>query len=201
MKSSGPGPKPARPPAGANLSTLPQAAIRAPQTARTAAVAIVALGSNCGDSPTLVHAAMDRLAAFSLTPPRRSSLWRSAPVDCPPGSPWFVNAVVALTPLPGETPESLLDKLLALERAFGRRPKRVLNEPRPLDLDLIVFGAERRATPRLTLPHPRAAERRFVLAPLAEIAPDLQPPGWPAPVRRLLEQLPAGEVVERLVPA
>lgn len=164
-------------------------------------VVIVALGSNCGDSPALIRAAMDRLEAWSAAPLRRSSLWRSAPVDCPPGSPWFVNAAVALAPRPGETPESLLDKLLALERAFGRRPKQVLNEPRPLDLDLIAFGAERRATPHLTLPHPRAARRRFVLAPVAEIAPDLRPPGWPAPAAVLLGKLPPGEVVERLGPA
>ncbi len=144
---------------------------------------------------------MDRLEALSAAPLRRSSLWRSAPVDCPPGSPWFVNAAVALTPRPGETPESLLDKLQALERAFGRRPKQVRNEPRPLDLDLIAFDAEQRATPRLTLPHPRAAVRRFVLAPLAEIAPDFQPPGWPAPAAVLLGQLPPGEVVELLAPA
>jgi len=166
-----------------------------------AAVAIVALGSNCGDSPALIRAAMDQLEALSAAPLRRSSLWRSAPVDCPPGSPWFVNAAVALAPRPGETPESLLDKLQALERAFGRRPKQVLNEPRPLDLDLIAFGTERLATPRLTLPHLRAATRRFVLAPVAEIAPDLRPPGWPAPAAVLLGQLPPGEVVERLGPA
>lgn len=144
---------------------------------------------------------MDRLEAFSAAPLRRSSLWRSAPVDCPPGSPWFVNAVVLLKPYPGETPESLLEKLQALECEFGRRPKQVLNEARPLDLDLIAFGAEQRSSERLTLPHPRAAVRRFVLAPLAEIAPDFRAPGWPAPAAALLEQLPAGETVERLGPA
>jgi 2-amino-4-hydroxy-6-hydroxymethyldihydropteridine diphosphokinase len=162
---------------------------------------VIALGSNLGDSATLVRAAMERLGAFSAAPLRRSSLWRSAPVDCPPGSPWFVNAVVLLKPHPGETPESLLEKLQALEREFGRRPKQVLNEARPLDLDLIAFGTVQRATERLTLPHPRAAARRFVLAPLAEIAPDFCAPGWPAPAAVLLAQLPAGETLERLGPA
>lgn len=161
-------------------------------------LAFVALGSNLGDSPALVRAAMDRLEAWSAAPLRRSSLWQSSPVDCPPGSPVFVNAAVALTPLPGETPESLLDKLLALELAFGRRPKTVLNEPRPLDLDLIAFGGEQRSGPRLALPHPRAHSRRFVLEPLVEIAPDLCPPGWPVPAAVLLRNLISPEVLTRL---
>jgi 2-amino-4-hydroxy-6-hydroxymethyldihydropteridine diphosphokinase len=111
-------------------------------------------------------------------------------VDCPPGSPPFLNAVVGFHPRPGETPESLLARLQALEREFGRRPKQLLNEPRPLDLDLIAFGAEVRATPQLTLPHPRAHLRRFVLEPLAEIAPGLVLPGQQASVAKLLATLP-----------
>jgi len=75
-------------------------------------------------------------------------------VDCPPGSADFVNAVVALIPRAEETPESLL-KIASNGREFGRAPKKVLNEARPLDLDLIVFGDERRATRELILPHPR----------------------------------------------
>ncbi len=161
-------------------------------------LAFIALGSNLGDSPALVRAAMDRLEAFSAVSLLRSSLWQSSPVDCPPGSPGFVNAVVALTPLPGETPESLLEKLQALELEFGRRPKTVLNEPRLLDLDLIAFGGEQRNGPRLTLPHPRAHSRRFVLEPLAEIAPDLCPPGWPAPAAVLLRNLISPTVLTRL---
>ena len=122
-------------------------------------LAIVALGSNVGDSPGILRRAMERLAEISVQPLVKSSLWQTTPVDCPPGSPPFVNAVVALTPGEGETPESLLAKLLALEKEFGRRPKQVLNEPRRLDLDLIAFGQETRLTPGLTLPHPRAIER------------------------------------------
>jgi len=130
---------------------------------------------------------MDRLEQYSAAPLKRSSLLETAPVDCPPGSPNFVNAVVALEPLPGETPESLLDRMQALEREFGRVPKTVLNEPRPLDLDLIAFGSERRCTDRLILPHPRAYLRRFVLEPLAEIAPELLLPGHTQTVGQLFK--------------
>jgi 2-amino-4-hydroxy-6-hydroxymethyldihydropteridine diphosphokinase len=119
-------------------------------------------------------------------------------VDCPPGSPVFINAVVRLAPLKGETPESLLGKLQALEREFGRRPKQVLNEPRPLDLDLIAFNNEVRSGPELVLPHPRAHLRRFVLAPLAEIAPSLILPGQQKSVRELLSALRTDEVLEKL---
>jgi len=102
-----------------------------------------------------------------------------------------------LVPRLEETPETLLDTLQAIERAFGRRPKAVLNEPRPLDLDLIAFGEETRATPRLVLPHPRACRRRFVLEPLAEVAPDLVLPGQKLAVRDLLACLRSAEVVRR----
>jgi 2-amino-4-hydroxy-6-hydroxymethyldihydropteridine diphosphokinase len=110
----------------------------------------------------------------------------------------FVNAVAGLAPGAGETPESLLEKLRALEKEFGRRPKAVLNEPRPLDLDLIAFGNETRATEALTLPHPRAHQRRFVLAPLAEIAPGLILPGQTKTVSQLLGELTSAEAVRKL---
>jgi 2-amino-4-hydroxy-6-hydroxymethyldihydropteridine diphosphokinase len=109
-----------------------------------------------------------------------------------------VNAVVGLIPPVGETPEALLAKLQALEKTFGRAPKKILNEPRPLDLDLIAFGGEIRKSPALTLPHPRAHLRRFVLQPLSEIAPDLVLPGQAESVLQLLAELPAGESVEKM---
>ena len=102
-----------------------------------------------------------------------------------------MNAAVALTLRPGETPESLLAKLQALEKEFGRRPKVVLNEPRPLDLDLIAFGGEVRNTPELILPHPRAHLRRFVLQPLGEVAPEFVLPGQTRTVAELLQSLGA----------
>ena len=141
---------------------------------------------------------MVELEKFSDEPLARSSLWETAPVDCPPGSPMFVNAVVGLQPRPDETPESLLTKLRALELKFGRKPKSVLNEPRPLDLDLIAFASEIRNTPNLLLPHPRAHQRRFVLQPLSEIAPELILPGQLRTVTQLLQQLPAGEKISKL---
>jgi 2-amino-4-hydroxy-6-hydroxymethyldihydropteridine diphosphokinase len=152
--------------------------------------ALIALGSNLGDSISLIHEALDRLQEFSDSPIEKSSLWRTTPVDCPPGSPPFVNAAVALVPLSDETPESLLSKLQALEKEFGRKSKVVLNEPRPLDLDLIAFGNEVRNTPELRLPHPRAHLRRFVLQPLNEIAPAFLLPGQTRTVRELLNALP-----------
>lgn len=161
-------------------------------------LAVIALGSNLGDSAQLLHDAMDRLQAFSEKPLRCSSLWQTAPVDCPPGSPAFVNAVVALVLREDETPESLLAELQMLEKEFGRAPKLVLNDPRPLDLDLIAFGSEVRATPSLTLPHPRAHLRRFVLAPLAEVAPDFVLLGQTQTVAELLAVLPSEESARRL---
>jgi 2-amino-4-hydroxy-6-hydroxymethyldihydropteridine diphosphokinase len=152
-------------------------------------LAIVALGSNLGDSRQRVVRAMDQLQALSAEPVLRSSLWQTTPVDCPPDSPHFVNAVVGLVPLVGETPESLLAKLQAIEREFGRQPKRVHNEPRPIDLDLITFGSETRATKDLVLPHPRAHLRRFVLEPLNEIAPEVVLPGQTGAVHELLNAL------------
>jgi 2-amino-4-hydroxy-6-hydroxymethyldihydropteridine diphosphokinase len=141
---------------------------------------------------------MERLQAFSDEPLAKSSLLETTPVDCPPGSPNFVNAVVGLVPRSSETPESLLAKLQQLESEFGRTAKKVMNEARPLDLDLIVFANEVRSTAGLTLPHPRAHLRQFVLQPLAEIAPDLVLPGQGAPVSLLLRQLTSGEIVRKL---
>ena len=158
----------------------------------------IALGSNLGDSPSLVRAAILQLQTLSDQPLTKSALWQSTPVDCPAGSPPFINAVVGLTPGAGETPESLLAKLQALEAEFGRQPKKMLNEPRPLDLDLLAFGSQTRSTPGLVLPHPRAHLRRFVLAPLNEIAPDLLLPGQTKPIHELLAELRTEEVLIRL---
>ncbi len=163
-----------------------------------APVAYIALGSNVGDSPSILRRAMDQLALLSRKPLLRSSLWQTTPVDCPPGSPTFVNAVVALYPLPDENSWSLLTKMLALEKDFGRRPKQVLNEPRRLDLDLIAFGDEISTRPELVLPHPRAHERRFVLQPLSEIAPNLILSGHRRTVAQLFAALVSKEISVRL---
>jgi 2-amino-4-hydroxy-6-hydroxymethyldihydropteridine diphosphokinase len=161
-------------------------------------LAIVALGSNLGDSTKIVLDALARLQSFSDMPVLKSSLWQTSPVDCPPDSPKFVNAVAGFVPRKDETPESLLKKLRELETEFGRKPKTVLNEPRPLDLDLIAFGNEIRNSPELILPHPRTHLRRFVLQPLSEIAPDFVLPGQEKNVAQLLAELPQNETVTRL---
>jgi 2-amino-4-hydroxy-6-hydroxymethyldihydropteridine diphosphokinase len=102
-------------------------------------LAFIALGSNLGDSRKILGDAFGRLQQFSRAPILKSSLWQTTPVDCPPDSPTFLNAVAGFIPRKEESPESLLKKLQALEKEFGRRPKKILNEPRPLDLDLIAF--------------------------------------------------------------
>lgn len=163
-------------------------------------IAMIALGSNLGHSVRNVLEAMDRLQTLATAPLLRSSLYQTLPVDCPPGSPRFINAVVGLPPAANESPESLLEKLQALEHSFGRQPKKVLNEPRPLDLDLIAFGREVRATQQLTLPHPRAHQRRFVLQPLSELAPELVLRGQTRTVRQLLESLPPDDSLQKLPP-
>ena len=149
----------------------------------------IALGSNLGDSAQILRNALAQLQKTSRAPVLKSSLWQTSPVDCPPDSPKFLNAVIALTPRAAETPESLLEKLQSLEKEFGRTAKKILNEPRPLDLDLIAFGNEVRNSPHIILPHPRAYARRFVLQPLNEIAPDLVLPGQTQTVAQLLAGL------------
>jgi 2-amino-4-hydroxy-6-hydroxymethyldihydropteridine diphosphokinase len=174
-------------------------------------LAFVALGSNLGDSRKTLLDTMARLQKLSDAPILKSSLWQTSPVDCPPDSPKFLNAIVALSPRADETPESLLEKLQVLEKEFGRAPKKIPNEPRPLDLDLIAFGNEIRPaapkrsedgnSPDLILPHPRAHERRFVLQPLNEIAPDLVLPGQTRTVAQLLAGLGDAESCEKIFPA
>jgi 2-amino-4-hydroxy-6-hydroxymethyldihydropteridine diphosphokinase len=160
--------------------------------------AFVALGSNLGDSVRVLDTALKRLQDCSDRPLRCSSFWRTAPVHCPPASPWFVNAVAALAPRVDETPERLLERLLTLERELGRQPKRITNEPRTLDLDLIAYGDEVRSTARLTLPHPRAHQRAFVLAPLSELAAQMILPGQDQTVVELLAALDPAAGMTRL---
>jgi len=136
--------------------------------AREPVTAYVALGANLGDAAAALRQAMETMHRWDGTRvTARSSLYRTAPVDA--GGPDYVNAVAQLaTELPA--PE-LLRALQDLELAAGReRPYR--HAPRTLDLDLLLYGDARIDSPRLTVPHPRMAERAFVLVPLAEIAPD-----------------------------
>jgi len=141
---------------------------------------------------------MNRLSAFARGTVLRSHLWQTSPVDCPPLSDDFINAAAAFEPLPDLTPEALLAGLKVLEREYGRNVAAVRNAPRELDLDLLLFGGETRDTESFTLPHPRAVNRLFVLAPAAEVMPDVVWPGTQRTIRELLAALDSDEVVLRL---
>jgi len=137
--------------------------------------AYVALGSNLDDPAVQVARAMDALGELPHTRlVLRSSLYRSRPFG-PVEQPDFVNAVAGL--LTSLEPAALLASLQDLETRLGRERPAVRWGPRRIDLDLLVQGSVRVAQPGLELPHPGIAERAFVLAPLAEIAPDLDVPG------------------------
>lgn len=143
-------------------------------TGSTWTPAYVGIGSNLGDSRARVEAACDALAAL----PRsrlmaRSRLYRTRPFG-PVSQDDFINAVAGLLTQLGA--RELLEALRGIERAAGRERTERWG-PRTLDLDLLVFGAERIAVADLTVPHPGIAERGFVLAPLHEIAPTLSVPG------------------------
>jgi 2-amino-4-hydroxy-6-hydroxymethyldihydropteridine diphosphokinase len=109
-----------------------------------------------------------------------------------------MNAMAALRPFPEMTPQSLLRQLQIIETEFGRQRSGNLNEPRALDLDLIAFGDRTINEAGLVLPHPRAHRRRFVLAPLAEIAPEFILPGQSNSARTLLDGLPTMEGAVKL---
>jgi len=137
----------------------------------------IALGSNLGDRNAILKEAIGHLhdlheeGEFMV-----SGLHETWPVNCPSGSPLFLNAVVELgTSL---EPLIILRHLQSLEMASGRPEYRGINEPRTLDLDLLYVDRMSLCLPELELPHPRITERSFVLSPLAEIRPDLQLPGW-----------------------
>ena len=137
---------------------------------------VVGLGANLGAGQATLRAAACALREAYPDGFAASPLYRSAPQHCPPGSPPFWNALVGFAVPEALAPEVLLDALLALERVHGRA-RSVPNAPRTLDLDLVLFGDERIASPRLTVPHPRALDRDFVLGPLAELDPECRWPG------------------------
>jgi 2-amino-4-hydroxy-6-hydroxymethyldihydropteridine diphosphokinase len=151
-------------------------------------LAAIGLGSNLGDRQAHLAFACDRLATI-LANLRVSSTYDTVPVDVPDAQPAFLNAAAI-----GETTLSahdLLDALLEIERARGRR-RPFRGAARTLDLDLLLFGGVILDEPALTVPHPRFRDRRFVLAPLAEIAPDLRDPVTSMTMAELLARLPPG---------
>lgn len=155
-------------------------------------LAWIGLGANLGDGVATVRAAIAQIADFDCTRLlAQSSLYRSAPIDA--SGPDFINAVVQVaTRL---SAREMLSELQAIELRYGRlRPYR--NAPRTLDLDLLLYGDTIIVTTELELPHPRMAQRAFVLVPLAEISPALEVPGA-GPLAGLLAGV-AGQSLERL---
>jgi 2-amino-4-hydroxy-6-hydroxymethyldihydropteridine diphosphokinase len=162
-------------------------------------VILIGIGSNLAAPPAktpreTAALALPMLAAPHLHPVSWSSWYETAPVPLS-DQPWFVNAVAVIdTEL---EPEKLLDRMLAVESGLGRE-RRERNAARTLDLDLLDYDGLVIDTPRLTLPHPRLHERRFVLAPLCEIAPHWRHPTLGASAAELLDRLPPDQEVRRL---
>ncbi|MGH6718336.1 MAG: 2-amino-4-hydroxy-6-hydroxymethyldihydropteridine diphosphokinase [Alphaproteobacteria bacterium] len=155
----------------------------------------VGLGANLPSpaGPPLVTCAtaLARLSAMGVTVIARSRWYRSAPVP-PSDQPWFVNGVARVA-WPGP-PERLLDALHAVEQSLGR-VRRVRDEARAIDLDLLAFDGLTRDTPPI-LPHPRLHERAFVLRPMAELAPGWRHPRLGLAIKALIALLPPGQRVE-----
>ena len=134
--------------------------------------AFLSLGSNVGDREANLLEAIKRLEATGIHILRRSSIYETEPQDLP-DQPWFLNLVVEV-----ETelfPRMLLARIQAIELRMGRR-RAVPKGPRPIDIDILLFGNSVIKTRELQVPHPRMSQRRFVLEPLAELAPDLLHP-------------------------
>lgn len=148
---------------------------------------VLAIGSNKGDRRANLQGAVDSLADTpEVWMTGVSPVYETEPVDCPPDSPTFLNIVVTLdSTLSAHT---LLDRALAVEDAFGRVRTGEPNEPRTLDVDLIVVGDRRSSTDELQLPHPRAAERAFVLRPWHDLESDAVLLGS-GPIADLLESV------------
>ncbi|MEM6280260.1 MAG: 2-amino-4-hydroxy-6-hydroxymethyldihydropteridine diphosphokinase [Verrucomicrobiota bacterium] len=131
----------------------------------------ISLGSNLGNRLENLRNAIRQLdkviAPGSL---RCSPVYETEPVGCPEGSPFFLNAVIEFST--DLDPEELLDTTQNIEHALGRPDERELNAPRPVDIDILLFGKVTRNNPRLTIPHPRMKDRAFVLCPLADLRPE-----------------------------
>lgn len=149
---------------------------------------LVALGSDLGDRRAALHAGIEGMTRGGIAVLALSSVWETEPVDVP-GSVGFLNMAARIEVPDATEPEAVLDLLAAIERALGRR-REGRNRSRVLDLDLLVLGERIVASERLTLPHPRMWSRRFVLAPLAEIASDLRDPRTGRTVVETLASLP-----------
>ena len=157
----------------------------------------LSLGSNVGDRERNLRAAVAELPQAGAAVTKVSSLYETEPVDLQE-QPWFLNcAVQAETELPAL---ELLRALREIESRMGSK-KLVPKGPRLIDLDILLYGNETIATPELQVPHPRMLQRRFVLAPLVEIAPSLKHPSWKGTASQLLANVDDPSVVRRLAEA
>jgi 2-amino-4-hydroxy-6-hydroxymethyldihydropteridine diphosphokinase len=155
--------------------------------------AYLSLGSNVGDRGANLREAIRRLQEIGEVV-RTSSYYETEPMEFT-AQRWFLNCAVELRTM--MAPVSLMQTLLSVERAMGRE-RNEAKGPRNIDLDLLLYDDETVTTPELTLPHPAMHERRFVLAPLVEIAPVAMHPILRKTAWQLLKNLPAGGEVRRL---
>lgn len=156
-------------------------------------IAYLSLGANLGQRQEQLRAALDRLAVLGRVI-ATSSLYETQPVGVP-DQPWFLNCAVAVET--NLSPERLLESTLAIERAMGRERTRKKG-PRNIDIDIVLFDQRIVDSPRLMIPHPAMHQRRFVLAPLAEIAPQARHPVLKKTVGELLAELSDREIVRRI---
>lgn len=155
----------------------------------------IALGSNIEPRLLFLQSARRQLFALhrGILPVLCSKVYETSPVDCPPNSPPFLNAVLELsTEL---EPEDLLREIKSIEHVLGRPLSGERNAPRVIDIDLLYCENVAIATPKLELPHPRITFRRFVLQPLADIRPQLRLPNVSKTVQELLQDLKSTETV------
>ena len=151
------------------------------------------LGSNLGDREAMLRAALGALESPRLRVRRVSPVYETEPMDVP-GQGWFLNLVAeAETDL---FPLQLLHRIAKIEIELGRR-RLVPKGPRTIDIDILLFGDTVMKTPSLEIPHPRFRQRRFVLAPLADLAADLRDPVTRKTVRELLREV-EGQAVRKI---
>lgn len=156
------------------------------------------LGSNLGDRLRHLQQAKAYLLGLSVEGWHLASpLYEAEPVGCPPNSPKFFNAVLEIE-FEG-APRTLLKKISAYEAAHGRDPNLPKNAARPIDIDMLYFGEKEILEKDLVVPHPRMAQRRFVLLPLTTIRPEMIVKGTGRTVRMLLRELRGADGEVRFV--